>query len=260
MRILPLGSNGFFPSHGRQTMCTLVLTEERLIALDAGTGLGRLMEPAVRDRIRGYEDLDILLTHYHLDHVVGLSYLPAVWPHGKVRLFAPEPPLVDATPAESLDRLVGPPLFVTTLRNMGVEVVPLDSGELHIGSLVFRMRRQHHPGGSVGYRLGDSLAYMTDTIVDDESARFADGVHFLLHEVWLTESEALQTPAADSGHSDVAAVGRLAASCGVRDLCLVHHHPKRTASELEELARTLRSMGDFRVWIPDEGRSIRVEA
>ena len=45
VKLIPLGTNGFFPSLGHQAQCYMVLTEDAAIMLDAGTGVGRLLEP-----------------------------------------------------------------------------------------------------------------------------------------------------------------------------------------------------------------------
>ena len=72
--LIILGGGGWFPAHGRQTACALLRDGDSAIMIDAGTGVGRLVErPELLD---GIERLDILLTHFHLDHVAGLAYLP----------------------------------------------------------------------------------------------------------------------------------------------------------------------------------------
>lgn len=260
MKIIPLGTNGFFPSHGRQTMCTLLLDSRQVVVLDAGSGLGRLMESGVRELVAGRERLDIVLSHYHLDHVIGLSYLPAVWPRGRVRIFAPAPPLVQGDPETAFGKLLGPPLFGATVEELSasVEVIPVTGETLEVGDLRLKLRRQAHPGGSVGMRIGDEIGYLTDTVVDEQSADFARDVRLLIHELWLTESEATETPAATTGHSDVDGVGRLAAMAEVEKLMFVHHHPKRSHEELAAIAEDLRRFGAFEVVLPDEGHTYDV--
>ncbi|MGH7338266.1 MAG: MBL fold metallo-hydrolase, partial [Myxococcota bacterium] len=104
LRLLPLGTNGYFPTQGRQTMSYLLVAtgaassagsgagssagSRAALVLDAGTGLGRLAEPELAELLAPIERLDILLTHYHLDHVVGLSFLPGIWSGRAVRIFA----------------------------------------------------------------------------------------------------------------------------------------------------------------------------
>ncbi len=45
VNLIPLGTNGLLPALGRQTQCHLALTDDAAIMLDAGTGVGRLLEP-----------------------------------------------------------------------------------------------------------------------------------------------------------------------------------------------------------------------
>ena len=71
LSITPLGTNGFIPTHGRQTQCYLVRRNGAAFLLDAGTGLGRLLEAPLASALRGCERLEIVLTHYHLDHPSG---------------------------------------------------------------------------------------------------------------------------------------------------------------------------------------------
>ena len=183
-----------------------------------------------------------------------------MWPRGIVRIFAPAPPLVAGRSEEAFGQLLAEPLFGARLDDFPalVKVVPVTEEALEIGSLRLTLRRQAHPGGSVGMRIGDEVAYLTDTVVDEQSEEFARGVRLLIHEIWLTEDEASETPAATMGHSDVGAVGRMAETAGVERLMFVHHHPKRSTVEIEEIAETLRDLGSFEVLLPEEGRTYEV--
>ena len=126
--------------------------------LDAGTGMCRLGEHLRTDR------LDVFLTHAHLDHVAGLTYLINVVPaeivrnttvHGEaaklaaVREHVFAEPIFPVAPTFRFEPLGG--------------ICPLPGG----GSLThFALK---HPGGSIGFRLdwpGRSMAYVTDTTAD----------------------------------------------------------------------------------------------
>jgi ribonuclease BN (tRNA processing enzyme) len=253
LRLIPLGINGYFPSYGRQTMSFLVLTDTQALLLDAGTGLSRLIEPTLRELLEPYRELDILLSHYHLDHVIGLSYLPGVWTRGRVRLFGPASPFVEAEPAEALDRLLHPPLFSAGYRAFPgpVEIISVREKTLRIGDLDVRIWPQEHPGGSIGIRLGDEIAYVTDTVVDTEHVRFVSGVKLLAHELWFTDEEArAQGP---KGHSNASAVAEFARAAGVERLLLVHHQPKRTSDEIREMCETVEKLAGIPSPVPREG-------
>jgi ribonuclease BN (tRNA processing enzyme) len=255
--LIPLGTNGFIPSFGRQTMSFLLVDGARALLLDAGSGVGRLLEPAVARALEPCARLEILLTHYHLDHVVGLSYLPGVWRGRAVRLWCPAPPLVDAPPEEALDRLFSPPLFPLRLRELplGVEVEPFGSPELEIDGWSLRFRRQIHPGGSVAVRVDDRLAYVTDTAVDDENAVFARGVDLLLHEAWLSDAQAVDVDLRTQGHTPAGGVARVARAAGCRRVMTIHHHPARTDAEVGELARGIARLAGIPVEAAVEGRA-----
>ena len=73
MRIVCLGTTGFHPNADRHTACYLI--PEVGVVLDAGTGLFRLADHLETEHV------DVFLSHAHLDHVVGLTYL--IEPFGK---------------------------------------------------------------------------------------------------------------------------------------------------------------------------------
>src|SRR5687767_7522399 len=72
MKLVLLGTGGYFPTTRRHTACFLL--PEVGVVLDAGSGMCRLGDYLATDR------LDVFLTHAHLDHVAGLTYLINVVP------------------------------------------------------------------------------------------------------------------------------------------------------------------------------------
>lgn len=252
--LVPLGTNGYYPTFGRQTMSFLLVDGNRALLLDAGTGVGRLTEPEVAARLEECASLAVVLTHYHLDHVVGLSYLQVGWDR-PVRLYAPRPPLVDGRPEEAFGRLIAPPFFPRKLADypFPVDVVPYSETRFQAGGFDLTVRRQNHPGGSVGVRVDDRLAYCTDTVADPETVELVRGVPTLLHEVWLDTAEGERTDPAAAGHASVPQVARLAAEAGVGRLIPVHHHPTRDAADLRRIAGELREAGAPEVLLTDEG-------
>lgn len=260
MKLVALGTAGYLPAGGRQTMSFLLATASESLLLDAGTGVARLLEPAVADLLPAGRQLEILLTHYHLDHVVGLSYLLGLAGDRPIRIHAPAPPLTVFGP-EGIAQLLSPPLFPLPIERwpMPVEIAPYNSLELEVGGLRLRLRRQKHPGGSVGVRIGDELAYVTDTVIDPATADFVRGVKLLLHEVWLTAEEAAETDPAPTGHSDAGAVADLARAAGVGRLWVVHHHPRRSVQDLARMAASMAERAGLPVAVPVEGEVYELE-
>lgn len=70
MKITFLGTNGWYDSPTGNTICTLVQSNDYNIILDAGNGLYKA------DRyLKGNAPVYIFLSHFHLDHIIGLHIL-----------------------------------------------------------------------------------------------------------------------------------------------------------------------------------------
>jgi ribonuclease BN (tRNA processing enzyme) len=215
MRLILLGTTGYHPNDRRQTPCMLLPAQG--ILLDAGTGMyrvGRYLETS---------ELDIFLTHAHLDHVVGLTYLfdvmrarplERVTVHGAAKTLA----ALDA-------HLFAEPMFPKKppyrSQPLAPEVALRGGGRLTHFPLI-------HQGGSIGYRLdwpGHSMAYVTDTTASSDADYLEKirGVDLLLHECYLPDDKAEW--ARQTGHSNTTAVGQVARRAEVGKLVLVHVNP-----------------------------------
>ena len=261
MKMIPLGINGFFPSFGRHTMSVLVLTPGEAVLLDAGTGVSRLSELRIKELVRPYERLNVILSHYHLDHIVGLPYLSGMWKQGRVRIYAPGRPFADVEPEHTLNQFLRPPFFPATLQDFPIpmEVIPVRDQAIQIGKLSVRLKVQNHPGGSAGIRIEDAIAYVTDTTVEQGSETFVDGVNLLLHEVYLTDAEAEQDLMERSRHSYVSAVAQVAQRARVARLMPIHHNPWRANAEISKMAREMERLSRIEVLTPEEGRIYAVD-
>ena len=101
-----------------------------------------------------------------------------------------------------------------------------------------RARRQEHPAGSLGYRMGDLLAFMTDCVHDDTAVDLARGVRILVHEAWSSEADdpgAVRARA--GGHSSAEQAARVASEAGVGELLLSHLPPADATHHAEMLRR-----------------------
>jgi ribonuclease BN (tRNA processing enzyme) len=218
------------PTAERATTSVLVRDGDRALVLDAGTGASRLVwEPELLD---GVQRLDVLLTHFHLDHVCGLLYLPATGL--PVRIHAPGGWLYGMPSADLLGSILRAPVSPFTSAD-GFEIAELGPGAAGIAGFLVSLRAQpRHWAPTAGIRVGDALALVTDTALDEGSAGFVAGVRHLLHEAWSTSEH----PSGADGDATAAEAGQVAAAGRVGRLTLVHLHPRADPAALERDART----------------------
>ncbi len=148
MKLHLLGTAGYHPTERRHTACFML--PEPGIVLDAGTGMFR-----VREHLHTRQ-LDIFLTHAHLDHVVGLTYLFDVLADREMQRVTihATPDKLAAIDQHLLNELIFPVKLPYEMRPL-IQNAPLAGG----GKL--RHFPLAHPGGSVGFRLdwpGHSLS------------------------------------------------------------------------------------------------------
>ncbi len=248
MRLTLLGTQGWIPTDARETTCFAVEDGDRLIVVDAGTGFRRLVTPPFRRLVEDRAEIHLLLTHYHLDHVCGLAYAPAILAGRHLTVHAPEPALTGVDPAEALASLIRPPYNPRPWHELaGVELRLLHAGVNDVAGHRVGVRAQRHSDTSVAYRLDDALVVATDTTVDPATAEFAAGAGVLLHEAWYCgDGPGANVPAAlrpgYAAHSEARAVARLAVEAGVGRLVLIHLNPLDDEAGYAAMAASAREV------------------
>lgn len=255
---MPLGINGYFPSYERHTACYVALTDDAAFMLDAGTGVGRLLEPQIVDLLKPYDHLNIFLSHYHLDHCGGLAYLAGVW-NREVRIHGPASPHSISSPEEALGRLLDAP-FSAPIKVLPFEIklIAVAEESMMVDGVEMRFRTQKHWCNSMGIRLGDDIAYITDTIPDEGTIDLVRGVKLLLHEVWMTDGEVERDEVGRREHSNASAVAQIGKAAGVGRIMMIHHKPGRSPEEIEEIRRSMEDLAEREVIAPVEGRVYEV--
>jgi ribonuclease BN (tRNA processing enzyme) len=217
MRVSILGSGGGAPSATRETSCILIRDGARALILDMGTGARRLLaDPKLLD---GASELHVLLTHFHFDHVCGLPYLP--WLRLRATVWAPGKWLYDKTSADILEPLRRPPIAPNDIRNT-YPINELTPGSQLIDGFEVRASPQpRHWAPSVGLRIDDDLAFVTDTPYEASSSDLADGVVHLLHEAWSPS----RAPICADRDATAADAARVAREARATNLTLIHLNP-----------------------------------
>ncbi len=218
MKLVLLGTAGYHPNDRRHTPGLLI--PECGIMLDAGTATFRAA------RYLQTSELDIFLTHAHLDHVIGLTYLFSV-----VKMHPLERITVHAA-AKKLSA-IDEHLFCEHLfpKKPQYESRPLRGEAPLPGGGRLSHFPLEHQGGSIGFRLdwpGRSMAYVTDTTaaVDADYVENIRGVDLLVHECYFADGKAAW--AQKIGHSCTTPVAEVARAADVGHLVLLHVNPLAT--------------------------------
>lgn len=249
MRLEFLGTGGFHPNERRQTAC-LMVPEVGLI-FDAGTSAFRVPQHLCTPT------LDLFLTHAHLDHVCGLTYLitlPLTQQVEKIRLYGRREVL--STVREHLfnEQLfpVLPPFEFHELADQGSLTLPS-------GLCIEWMKLHAHPGGSTAFKTvldGHSFAYVTDTVVEDSYRDFITGIDTLVHECYFPDSK--QSWADHTGHTHATPLAQLVADCRIGRLITVHADPLNLADDPIGLPGMRKIFPD--ITIADDGLSLDLHA
>ena len=258
MRVTLLGTMGWMPSDRRETTSFACRTGDSLFIFDAGTGLRRLREPAQAALLDGARDIHLFLTHYHLDHVCGLAYLPGVLPGRGLVIHAPAAELNGVDPERAVAGLLRRPYNPRDWEELtDVRLEPVVAGANEIAGHTVCVRAQQHSDVSVAYRVDDAFVLATDTRTDPATAEFAAGVGLLLHEAWYnaadprTDETAAELLPGYAAHSEAAAVAGLAADAGVGRLVPMHLNPLHDESYYAALETAARAVFPRTDVLPD---------
>jgi len=232
MKVILLGTAGYHPNDERHTAC--VLLPECGVVLDAGSGFFRL------PRFLQNGQLHIFLSHAHMDHVVGLTYLLGMerqCSFDSICIYG-EAEKLESVNEHLFSELLFPvrPGFKTCALSPGEELSLPDG-------VTVRCFLLEHRGGTVGYRFDwpdRSMAYVTDTTAAPDIAyrQHIAGVDLLLHECYFPDDQA--ELAAKTGHSVTSAVAELALRARVARVVLVHINPTLSGTDPLGLERARR--------------------
>lgn len=220
MKIIFLGTNGWYTDKNGNTPCILIDAPDRYIILDAGNAFYKLDQYITEDK-----PVSLFISHFHLDHVNGLHIL------AKFNFTQGLDVYVGKDRKKDFETLVNPPYTIGFQDNpaniaklsMDIRLHELEEGENTIGFPVSSFK-QFHAYTDHGYRFtvdGKTIAYSGDCGISDASMRLAEKADVLIHEC------SYKDPRKNDiwGHVDATQAANLAKNAGVKRLILTHFDP-----------------------------------
>lgn len=229
-KVIILGSSNAIPTSDHDNTHMVILGKERMVMVDCASNPILRLEKAGLD----FNDLtDLIVTHFHPDHVSGLPLLLMdMWLMGRRK------PIDIYGLHHTLDRvenLMGffgwadwPGFFPVAFHRLPIqEMTPvIDSPEFRIFSSPVR-----HLLPTIGLRfdfggVNKSMAYSCDTEPCAQVIRLAAGADILIHE----------SAGATRGHSSAAQAGEVASQAEVGKLYLIHYPTGKYANGTDLVA------------------------
>ena len=230
--------------YGGNTSCVEVTCSGHTLVFDAGSGLRILGNHlALHNTIA---DIDLFLSHCHIDHLIGLPFFtPAFEKGSRVRLWAGNVKQAGGLKA-AVGKMMSYPLFPIEIEMAQdkIEFTDFEPGETLSprSGIVVHTAALNHPGGATGYRIehaGQAIAYITDTEISDGAfdtamLALAKNAALLIIDSTYTDDELKHH--VGWGHSSWQQTVKFADAAGVKTLCLYHHDPERNDTEMDRIA------------------------
>lgn len=221
-----------FAEFGGDTPNVEIVAGGSRLFIDAGSGLKNVaVTPDFPD------DFDLILSHYHYDHLIGLPFFEPAWRvNGRLRIFAPQ--FGEDEPEAILNTLFSSPFCPVRLDDLRpkIEIVAFRPGDSlpAAGGALVATTPVNHPGGCAALRIcfpdGD-VVYASDAeIADDHDAAaladFASGAQLFIADAMNDDADAPHRRG--WGHSSWRDMLGVARAAGVCATALFHHDPRRT--------------------------------
>lgn len=259
LQVIFWGVRGSLPVPGSETIrfggntpCVQVQIGDRLIILDAGTGIFKLGQQLVQNPnpVAGH----IFITHTHWDHIQGFPFFgPAFKPGNHFTLYGPIK--TDNNFSDLMKGQMEYQHFPVSLDSMAsiIEFRELESGsDLDLDDGI-RLRTIHnnHPNGGLSYRIdyeNHSCCYITDTEhyseMDTSLADFIAEADLVIYDAMFTDREYNGYEGFPHkrgwGHSTWQEGIKLMEASGAKKLVLFHHANFHTDRDMEAIERDAR--------------------
>ena len=216
MKIIFLGTNGWYDTDTGNTTSILVDTAGAYIILDAGGGFYKIGKYIKEDK-----PVYLFLSHLHLDHIIGLHTLPLFSHRKGIDIYIPGHDSI-----QSLKAFLETP-YTTPFSVLSAKTRIYNIEEIMPSGLDVALELLYHPVPCYGYRFyveGKTIVYCTDTGVCDNLKKLASNADILITECALSPGE---TSVLNPYHLNPENSADIADRYGVKKLLLMHFDPGR---------------------------------
>lgn len=230
MKIIFLGTNGWYCTDTGNTTCTLIDTDRYYIILDAGEGFYKIGKYATADK-----PFYLFLSHLHLDHISGLHVLNKFKFKQGLQIYG------QVGTNNGLKTIIASP-FTQPIDEMPykVEIKELAEGVYDVPFPV-TCKVLVHKDTSFGYRFeldGKTITYCTDTGVCDNVLELAKGADVFISECSLKSGQSSKR----WPHMNPEDAAETAKKARVKQVVLTHFDASiyRTMEERKEAERNAK--------------------
>lgn len=222
MKIVFLGTNGWYTNQNGNTPCVLIDSKDHYVIFDAGNGFYKLDRYITRDK-----PVSLFISHFHLDHVSGFHTL------GKFAFSRGLDIYLANGRKKDFETLVNRPFTLSIYydpKNIAKMKMPIRIHELldgkHTIPFPISVVEQFHAYKDHGYRVtleGKTIAYSGDCGKTEKSIALAKNADLLIHECSWNRLH----PHDNWGHVVPEQAAQIAKEAGVKKLILTHFDPTR---------------------------------
>lgn len=239
-----------FQEFGGATTCYVLKKGTHAVVIDCGTGLYN-----GKHLLEGCTQVDVVISHLHYDHIIGLLEMPAFPENVTVTLYGNFSLWVGEN---SLDQFFRPPFWPISLQ-LGHYVDTTHEREFQLTPEVeLKLVKSNHPNNTNIARINTNSGSVCFAFDYEHNEPFPDeiarGCDILFYDGMYTEEE--YPPRKTWGHSVWQEGVKVAKRLGIPQLIITHHAPVRTDEQLRELEKLAKEefpairfarMGDSRI-------------
>jgi phosphoribosyl 1,2-cyclic phosphodiesterase len=259
-------ANSATHKYGGNTTCLYIESRNGdAIIVDAGSGIRELGGELIKNR---KEQLHLILTHYHWDHLQGFPFfVPAYIKSTRINIYGATR---ESSPKKALSYQMSFPYFPTiVLSDLPAKFKFRDlKNTLKIGPIRIQTMEMNHPNYTQGLRFnegGKSMVFMTDNELFYPKSKpkyrrfvkFARGADLLIHDA--AYSDEIYPKKIGWGHSTYSQVLQLARDSGVKHVVFTHHDPPTSDDFIDEIVKKYRKAHPrFQIEAAADGKSFKL--